>query len=49
MSSLFYIDDLKVSEISKILEINEPNVRTRLKRAREKVREIILKGERING
>ena len=46
---LFYIDDLKVSEISKILEINEPNVRTRLKRAREKVREIILKGERING
>lgn len=46
---LFYIDDLNVSEISKILEINEPNVRTRLKRAREKVREIILKGERING
>jgi RNA polymerase sigma-70 factor (ECF subfamily) len=35
---LFYFHDLKISEISKILGISEDNVKTRLKRAREKLR-----------
>lgn len=46
---LFYYDDLKVSEISKILKISEANVKTRLKRARDKLKIIMKKGERING
>ena len=46
---LFYIHELKISEISKILKISESNAKTRLKRARDKVKEIILKGERANG
>lgn len=46
---LFYIDDLKISEISKILKISESNVKTRLKRARDKVKEYMMKGERVNG
>lgn len=43
---LFYIDDLKISEISKVLNISEANVKTRLKRARNAVKEFIRKGER---
>lgn len=46
---LFYFDDLKVSEISKILKISEANVKTRLKRARDKLKEIREKGENTNG
>lgn len=34
---LFYLRDLKISEISKILNISESNVKTRLKRARNKI------------
>ena len=43
---LFYIEDMKVSEISKVLGISEANVKTRLKRAREQVKEYIMRGER---
>ena len=43
---LFYIEDLKVSEISKILRISESNVKTRLKRAREQIKYFIDIGEK---
>ena len=47
---LFYVEDFKISEISKILSISENNVKTRLKRAREKLRkELELGGEKENG
>lgn len=36
---LFYYEDLSVKEISKILKINESAVKTRLSRAREKLKE----------
>ena len=36
---LFYLDGFTITEISKILEISEANVKTRLKRARNKIRE----------
>ena len=42
---LFYVEDLKISEISKILRISEANVKTRLRRAREQVKEYIKRGE----
>ncbi|WP_297522611.1 sigma-70 family RNA polymerase sigma factor [uncultured Clostridium sp.] len=38
---LFYYNDLKQSDIAKILELNETTVRTRLFRAKEKLREIL--------
>lgn len=38
---LFYLKDLKISQISKILNISEAAVKTRLKRAREFLREIL--------
>lgn len=37
---LFYIKDLSIHEISKILNISEDAVKTRLKRARDKIRKI---------
>ena len=40
---LYYYDDLSIKEISNILKISEGNVSVRLKRAREKLKEIILK------
>lgn len=43
---LFYIEDLKISEISKILRISEANVKTRLKRAREQIKYFINIGEK---
>lgn len=43
---LFYIDDLKISEISKVLNISEANVKTRLKRARDTVKDYIKRGEK---
>lgn len=47
---LFYYDDLKQSDIAKILEISETTVRTRLFRAKEKLREILKDdGEMTNG
>lgn len=41
---LFYIEDMKISKISKLLNISESNVKTRLKRARNKVKEHMKKG-----
>ena len=35
---LFYYEDLSIATISKILNISEANVRTRLKRAKEKIK-----------
>ena len=41
---LFYFEDLKISEISKLLNISESSVKTRLKRAREKLRKAFKDG-----
>lgn len=41
---LHYIEEMKISEISKLLNISEANVKTRLKRARDKVKDYIKKG-----
>lgn len=46
---LFYLDDLKISEISKILNISEANVKTRLKRARDALRKILELGGEFSG
>ena len=43
---LFHIEGMKISEISEVLRISEANVKTRLKRARDKVREFVKRGER---
>ena len=43
---LHYIEDMKISEISKALKISECNVKTRLKRGREKLKNLIMKGEK---
>lgn len=43
--SLFYIDNLSIKEISFILEESEESIRTRLSRARNKLREVIEHGE----
>lgn len=43
---LFYINDLKISEISEILGISESNVKTRLKRARDKIKEYFEQEEK---
>lgn len=43
---LHHIEDMKISEISKALKISECNVKTRLKRAREKLKYLIMKGEK---
>lgn len=42
---LFYLRDLKISEISKILNISEANAKVRLKRARDKLREMLQLGD----
>ncbi len=41
---LFYLREFKISEISKILKISEPNVKTRLRRAREKLKKLLQQG-----
>ncbi len=41
---LFYVEGFKITEISKILGISENNVKTRLKRARDKIRKILKIG-----
>ena len=38
--NLYYVLDYPVSEISKILRLNENTVKTRLRRGREKLKEI---------
>ena len=45
---LFYLEDIKISEISRILKISESNVKTRLKRTRDMLRKIIKKGEDLD-
>lgn len=42
---LFYLKDLKVSQISKVLNISESAVRTRLKRGREHLKKILQNEE----
>lgn len=41
---LFYYEDYKINEISKILKINENTIKSRLSRAREKLKEKIEGG-----
>lgn len=41
---LFYFEDLKISEISKLLKITESSVKTRLKRAKAKLEKILKSG-----
>lgn len=43
---LFHFEDMKISEISEVLRISESNVKTRLKRARDQIREFVMRGER---
>ncbi len=43
---LFHIEGMKISEISGTLGISEANVKTRLKRARDQIREYIKRGEK---
>ncbi len=45
--NLFYINDLKIKEIAKILNITESNVKTRLKRTREFLKDFLKRGEEI--
>ncbi|WIV17365.1 sigma-70 family RNA polymerase sigma factor [Paenibacillus polygoni] len=46
MVTLFYIEDLSVKEISKVLEVSEGTVKSRLFRARKQLSELLLgKGE----
>jgi RNA polymerase sigma-70 factor (ECF subfamily) len=45
---LYYLQDFKISEISKILKISESNVKIRLKRAKEKLKES-LDRRQLNG
>ena len=46
---LFYFEDLSTEEISKIMGISEANVRTRLNRARNKLKQDLKKGEILYG
>ena len=46
---LHYYDNYSIKEIANILKISESNVKTRLSRAREKLKEMIKKGGRNNG
>lgn len=41
---MFYFEDLKISEISKVLKITEASVKTRLKRAKAKLEKILKSG-----
>lgn len=43
---LFYIEEFKITEISKILRISEDTVKKRLSRARTKIKDFIKIGER---
>ena len=42
---LFYIHDMKITDISKTLNISESNVKIRLKRAKKKLQEYLKNGE----
>ena len=46
---LHYYDNYSIKEIACILKISETNVKTRLSRARDMLREMIKKGEKDNG
>lgn len=46
---MFYLDGFTVNEISKILEISDANVKTRLKRARIKIRELVRREKKAYG
>lgn len=43
--TLYYMDDLKVREIAKLLGAKEGTIKTRLKRSRERLRKIYLERE----
>ncbi|MDK8191153.1 sigma-70 family RNA polymerase sigma factor [Paenibacillus sp. UMB7766-LJ446] len=41
--TLFYIEDLSVKEIARVLEVSEGTVKSRLFRARRQLSELVLK------
>jgi RNA polymerase sigma factor (sigma-70 family) len=41
---LFYFENYKINELSKLLNLKEPTVKTRLKRGRELLKDILLSG-----
>lgn len=41
---LFYYEGLKITEIGKVLKLNESTVKTRLSRARNKLKELMKGG-----
>lgn len=43
---LFYIEDFKINEISKILKTSESNIKKRLSRARKQVKDYMKRGEK---
>lgn len=43
--TLFYIEDLSIKEISKVLEVSEGTVKSRLFRARQQLSELVLPGK----
>ena len=45
--ALYYFEDFKQKDIAKILGINESTVRTRLLRARRKLKDILNEGEQL--
>lgn len=45
---LFYMEELSIKDISEVLKISESNVKTRLKRAREMIENLIENGEFID-
>ncbi|NLM74782.1 MAG: sigma-70 family RNA polymerase sigma factor [Clostridiaceae bacterium] len=45
--SLYYLDGLPISEISRILKISESNVKVRLHRGRNKLKELLIKEGRV--
>ena len=46
---MFYVDGFTITEISKIIQISEANVKTRLKRARCKFKELVRKERKAYG
>lgn len=43
--TLYYMDDLAIREIARVLEVKESTVKTRLRRSRERLRKIYLERE----
>ncbi len=42
---LFYFEDYKINELSKLLKVKEPTIKTRLKRGRELLKDTLIQGD----